>query len=50
MKSSSEGNKIMPLSWQNFGAAGTTTLIAKTILVHLEQDSPGVTIYHIYIE
>jgi hypothetical protein len=32
----------MLLSWQNFGAAGTTTLISKTIPLHLEPDSPGV--------
>jgi len=42
MKSSSECYKIMPLSWQNFGAAGTTTLVSKTIPVHLEPDTPGV--------
>jgi len=36
MKSCSECYKITPLSWQNFGAAGTTTLVSKTIPVHLE--------------
>ena len=40
----------MPLSWQNFRAAGTTTLVAKTIPAHLEPDSPGVIIYNVYIE
>jgi hypothetical protein len=40
----------MPLSGQDFGAAGTTTLIAKTILVHLEPDALGVIIYNVYIK
>jgi len=42
MKLSSECYKIMPLSWKNFGAAGTTTLVSKTIPGYLEPDSPGV--------
>jgi hypothetical protein len=40
----------MSLSWQNFEAAGNTTLVAKTIPVHLEPDSPAVIIYNVYIE
>jgi hypothetical protein len=40
----------MPLSWENFAAAGTVTLIAKSIPVHLEPDSPGVIIDNVYIE
>ena len=40
----------MPLSWENFGAAGTTTLMAKTIPVHLEPDSLGEMIYAVYIK
>jgi hypothetical protein len=40
----------MPVSWQNFGTAGTTTHVAKTIPVHLERDSPGVVIDNVYIK
>jgi len=50
MKSSSEYYTIMPLRWQNFEAAGTTTLVSKTIPVDQEPDSPGVRIYNVYIE
>jgi len=50
MKSSSECYKILPLSWYNFGAAATATLIARTIPVNLEPDSPGVGRYNVYIE
>jgi len=50
MKLSSECYKVMPLCWSNFGAAGTTTLASKMILVHLEPDSPWVIIYNVYIE
>jgi hypothetical protein len=44
MMSSLAYYKIMSFSGQNFGAAGTTTLIAKTFPVYLEPDSPEVTI------
>ena len=50
MKLSSECYKIMPLSWENFVAAWTTTLVSKTIAVHLEPDTQGVIMYDIYIE
>ena len=40
----------MPLSWYNFGAAGTTTLVTKTIPVHLEPYPPGVIVDTVYIE
>jgi len=50
MKSPSECDKIMPLSVNNFRAAGTTTLISKMIPVHLEPDSLGVIICNVYIE
>jgi hypothetical protein len=39
----------MPLSWQYFGAAGTTTLVAKIIPAHLEPDLLGVIIYNVHI-
>jgi len=47
MMSSSECYKIIPLSWYNFGAAGTTTLVAKTVPVHLDLDSLGVILYNV---
>jgi hypothetical protein len=40
----------MPLSWENFGAGWTTTLVSETIPVHLEPVSPGVIIHNVYIE
>jgi hypothetical protein len=50
MKSSLECYKIIYFGWHNFGAAGTTTLVAKISPVHLAPDSPGATIYNVYIE
>jgi len=50
MKSSSECYKIMHLSWQKVGAAGTTTHVSETIPVHLRPDSPAAKIYNVYIE
>jgi len=50
MKSSSECYKIIPSSWEKFWAAGTTTLISKTIPVDLEPDSPAVIVFNVYVE
>jgi len=36
----------MPLSWENFGAAGNTTVVAETIPVHVEPDSPALIRYN----
>jgi len=50
MQSSSECYNNMPLGWYNLRAAGSTTLVSKTILMHLEPDSLGAIIYNFYIE
>jgi hypothetical protein len=49
-QSSSEWYKIMPLTWYNVRAAGSMTLVSKTILIHLEPDSPEVMIHKFYME
>jgi hypothetical protein len=39
----------MSLSGQNSGAAGTVTLVTKTIPVHLEPDTLGEILHNVYI-
>jgi hypothetical protein len=50
MKSSSECYKIMLSSWWKIGAAGTTTLVSKTMPILLEADFLGMVVYNVYME
>jgi hypothetical protein len=50
IKPSSECYKTIPLSGQNFGAAGITILFTKTIQAHVEPDCPGLIIDNVYIK